>query len=483
MPAKLTNRVGHFLRHTGRVRAGDRVAAAVSGGADSVALFHLLLEWREELGITVAVAHFHHQLRGAEADADEHFVAELAGKHGCEFFCERADVRAAAREHGWNLEDAGRRLRYAWFEKIVAEGRAQRVAVAHTADDQAETVLARLLRGTGPAGLSAIYPEKGVVLRPLLEVRRAELRSYLRERGQSWREDESNRDATRLRARIREKLLPLLERDFQPAAVAHMNELAQLSREDEAFWAALLEATLARMAPTNDLSQGVNIRDLLDPLPGVNSEAATALAKRLIRRLALQVKDELGEMGKVHIEQVLELARHGASGQRLELPGGVCVEREFDRLRFTSIPRGRATKETAGREFSYEYSVQLPREGDVSVALPAIGKRLGLKVFDWPAAASDTSMEAQALDRDRLQAPLVVRNWHAGDAYRPAGRRQAHKLKELFLRHRIPARSRRAWPVLTSGGRIAWALGLPVAVEFAAGKGTHTAVCIIEEPQ
>ena len=209
------------------LRAGDRVGVGVSGGADSVALLRLLEELSAELGIRLAVLHFNHQLRGAESDADESFVAQLAAARGIEFLAGREDVAAAPAGAGWNLEDAARRLRYAFFASAVKAGRVTRVAVAHTADDQAETVLARLVRGTGPAGLASIYPVKGHVVRPLLEIRRSELRSYLTTLGQSWREDASNLDLTRLRARLRHQVLPVLERELQPAIVEHLGRLAK----------------------------------------------------------------------------------------------------------------------------------------------------------------------------------------------------------------------------------------------------------------
>lgn len=177
------------IRQSGLIVPGDRVAVAVSGGADSVALLRLLCAFRAALGITICVVHFDHRLRHRESQADAEFVARLSRDLGLELFLESADVRDAARRHKWNLEDAARRLRYAFFERLVHEGRVSSVAVAHSKDDQAETVLARLFRGCGPAGLASIHPRVGSVIRPLLEIRRAELRSYLRYLGQSWRED------------------------------------------------------------------------------------------------------------------------------------------------------------------------------------------------------------------------------------------------------------------------------------------------------
>src|SRR5216683_5009701 len=216
------------------LRAGDRVGVAVSGGADSVALLLLLLELREKLGIVLSVVHFNHKLRGKASDADERFVAKLAVEHGLEFHSASVEVAKKAKKERANVEDAARRARYDYFRSLAESGVCRRIAVAHTADDQAETVLMHLLRGTGLAGLGGIHPVAGPVIRPLLKVRRDELRRFLRARKQVWREDATNRDTRKMRARIRRKLLPLLEKRFQPAIVEHLVTLADLAREDEA---------------------------------------------------------------------------------------------------------------------------------------------------------------------------------------------------------------------------------------------------------
>src|SRR6266481_8992523 len=194
------------------MRPGDRVGVAVSGGADSVALLLLLLELREKLGIVPSVVHFNHKLRGKASDADEQFVAKLAAKHGLEFHTASVHVAKKAKKERANLEDTARRARYDYFRSLVESGALARIAVAHTADDQAETVLAHVLRGTGLTGLGGIHPAVGPLIRPLLGIRRSELRRFLQTRKQAWREDVTNRDTKRMRARIRKKLLPLLEK-------------------------------------------------------------------------------------------------------------------------------------------------------------------------------------------------------------------------------------------------------------------------------
>src|SRR5438309_8114840 len=247
------------------LRAGDRVGVGVSGGSDSVALLRILREIGPQQGIRLAVLHFNHGLRGADSEGDEEFVAALAAHFELPFFSAREDVAGVARARHWNLEDAARRLRYAFFAARVAEGRIDRVAVAHTADDQAETVLARVLRGTGPAGLAAIYPVNGQVVRPLLGVRRAELREYLNNLGQPWREDASNQDRSRLRSRLRHEVLPILEREIQPAIVDHLGRLAAMSREDEVFWKVLTRTRLDALLEREGGRLRIRCTDLLNP--------------------------------------------------------------------------------------------------------------------------------------------------------------------------------------------------------------------------
>src|SRR5215470_13959148 len=233
--SELAQKLLHHLRLHESIHPGQRIGVAVSGGADSVALLLLLLELRQRLGIVLSVAHFNHKLRGKASDADERFVAKLAAKHELEFHRASTEVAKNAKKERANLEDVARRARYDYFRSLVDSGACTRVAVAHTADDQAETVLAHILRGTGLAGLGGIHPVAGPIFRPLLPLRRAELRMYLRRKKQSWREDLTNRDTKRMRARIRKKLLPLLGKQFQPAIVEHLATLAELAREDEAF--------------------------------------------------------------------------------------------------------------------------------------------------------------------------------------------------------------------------------------------------------
>lgn len=502
MNTELHKRVLETIRRHAMIRAGNRVGLGVSGGADSVAMFRIFADLRERLGITVFALHFNHQLRGREADEDERFAKSLAAEFAFEFESGRAGVKDAARERGWNLEDAARRLRYTFFSACAEGQRLDRVAVAHTANDQAETVLSHLLRGSGLTGIAGIYPVAGRIIRPLLEVRREDLREYLRGLGQPWREDATNLDVSRTRARIRHELIPVLIRDFEPAAVTRLARLAQHARENEAFWLAIEDERFRALVRSEKNAGGlltVHARELLDPLPllsGAGNDAAVtreplmpgvpasmALSRRLIRRIFTELRGGRERLTARHVDAVMKLASESQSGASLDLPG-VCVERIFDRLCFRAIHGGRSAApqirgESEKREFVYTLSPPSPRK-PASIVVSEIHRRINLKRVDWPPRESETDGRG-ALDFDRVRWPLVLRNWRPGDSYRPHGSRRVRKLKRMLLESRVPQSARRGWPVLTSDGKVIWASGYPVAEELAVHPGTQTGLVIGEE--
>ncbi|MGA9882616.1 MAG: tRNA lysidine(34) synthetase TilS [Candidatus Acidiferrales bacterium] len=491
----LEKRTVDSIREMRLVAPGDRVGVAVSGGGDSVALLRILQAAREKLGVMLLVVHFDHGLRGVESDADAGFVADLARTFALPFVLGRENVAAAAERNKWNLEDAARRLRYAFFERIVREGQATRIAVAHTLDDQAETLLAHLIRGTGPTGLSGIYPVSGNVVRPLLGFRREELRSYLQEHGQSWREDSTNQDVQRLRARIRARLLPTLQSEFAPRIVERLSRLAQLSREEQNFWNALVDDRFRTLVQRDENGFSIRASDLISPMnlsgstqldypPGGVGLAMCALTERLIRRLYQNLRGTRQGLAARHVEQVLRLTVAPRGGRRVELPGGVIVEKSFGELRFSSVSIPRAKSGRTNERSSpgpYAYPIELPESGCATVSVPELQRRFQLKVIDWTFVERETGEAHVALDAARLQMPLILRNWRPGDAYRPRGRRRIHKLKQMFAQGRIPAGDRSAWPVLESAGRVVWARGMAPAREYCARKGTAVGIMIEEE--
>ena len=345
MPGSLLERVFHTIRLRRLIRPQDRVLVAVSGGADSVALLHLLLTIRErfDFAATWHVAHLDHALR-KDAARDAAFVQSLAERWRVPATIERQDVGAICRERGWSLEDGARRVRYEFLRRVAQRQRLQRVALAHTADDQAETVLLRLMRGSGLAGLSAMPMERPLLgpglsaegreeredpvtlIRPLLDVWRKELVGYLREAGLSHREDPTNRDCRFTRNRVRHQLLPLLERDYNPNVKQALTQLAKHSAADYAY---LQEAAARqwRRAVKQGTAAGA-CAILLRPF----LRQPSALQRQLARRVIASLKTEDGELAFRHWVEIERLATERPVGTVLDLPGGVRLLREADRI-------------------------------------------------------------------------------------------------------------------------------------------------------
>jgi tRNA(Ile)-lysidine synthase len=481
------------IEASGLLRAGERVGVAVSGGADSVALLLLLREMKLSLGLTIYVLHFNHKLRGRAADADEKFVAGLAKKCALPFYAGAADVKAIAKRDKANTEDAARRERYVFFARATGEHELDKVTVAHTADDQAETVLAHILRGSGITGLGGIHPQVGKVVRPLLGARRADLRSFLKLKKQSWREDATNRDTTKMRARIRGKLLPLLEKQFQPRAVEHLAELSVHAREDDAILNRVVEERLRGSLEIGAEGARIGLRDLLAGDSGKNAafarpgeekfSEAGALGGRMVRRIIGKWKSSHGivaggELTALHVSQVLELARSRQTGSTLQLPGGMEVRRHAEALLFCAAAEKLLGGARSEKEYAYEIDFLL---GTTVIQVPELGCAFRFTVIDWLGKRGETSVSGEVLNRDALRFPLVLRNWKHGDRMRAAGHSKPEKLKRLFSEKRIDRWQRAGWPVIVSDGKLAWSRGFGCSAEFAVNEATSTGIVIAEE--
>ena len=457
------------IREHELLKAGHRVGVAVSGGADSVALLRVLLELRNELGIVPSVLHFNHRIRGEDADEDQRFVGSLADQLGLEFHHSSTDVPAYAQEHKLTLETAGREARYRFFESFLERKALDAVATGHTMDDQAETVLMRILRGAGTKGLGGIYPKKrvlcgggevGFIVRPLLGIRRAEVRDYLNHIHQSWREDATNRSLEYTRNRIRHGLIPLIETRFQPTAVAALAQLAEVAREEENCWAERIEERLLAVPERGTSHLTINA-------PAFTAEPI-AIQRRLVRALAARFGITLDFK---HIEDVRHLARSQTSNGCCDLPRGWIAVREQQKIRLE------CKSKTAGQApLAYAYRLAIPGE----VEIREIGRVI--RAFLRPIKAGTSGYNPkQSLDRRRLGSELVVRNWHAGDRLWPAHSKAPKKLKELFEERHVPQQERRVWPVVSvSDGRVAWSRCFGVSAEFQADANSKEAV-VIEE--
>ncbi len=434
---------------------GHKVGVAVSGGADSICLLHILAELAPRWALRLSVLHLDHQLRGEESRQDAEFVRSTAAKLGLAAHIRETDVDRLRALTGENLEQAARDARREFFAECINSGLVDRVALGHTLSDQAETVIFRLLRGCGPSGLAGIPPvTPNRLVRPLLEVRRSEVERFLRERGIAWREDSSNRNPAYARNRIRHDLLPALTRDWNPALPEALARLAGLVRGEEEYWGQTIQA-LAETQFTRQ-GQGVVLRtEYLQQMP-------RPVASRLIRRAIEEVKGNLKRVEFEHVETILKMCEGPEGEARAQIPGLEAL-RSFGWLRLAPIqPPGQRTLRTA---LSVPGSAPVGSSGVV------------LNLEEW---GGESTWDGGGLDEDRLPGPLELRNWRPGDRYRLPGHAAPERVKLLFQKHKVPLWERREWPVVVSGEQIVWVRRFGPAAEYAAGPQSRRIIKIVE---
>ncbi len=537
----LAERVLSHIRRQELLRAGDRVGVAVSGGIDSVALLRLLLELRGELGIVLSVVHFNHKLRGVESDADQEFVANLAREYDLEFYIDSDDVAEHAAGESIGLEAAARELRYGFFRNLLGadgvgepqglkpdladsalrgpegplfhQSSLKKIATGHTLDDQAETVLMRIIRGAGLRGMGGIHPRilvedddgevSGEIVRPLLAVRRRELEQYLKDIGQPWREDSTNIDARFTRNRVRKLVVPLLEQEFNPAIAENLAELAEIARGEEDYWeneisgwlgttvqwsqpdwarAVSPEVGLVQIAPLGTQlsasSQDSELRSRIDNAAWLVMNASVSRMWFLGEPIAVQRRlvKAIGENAGIplefkHVEEILRVAAEdGSSAKELSLPLGWRVVRRSEELVFVtpdlrepSLPQ------------DYEYELHLPGQINVYEAGSSI------EVRRVPAGAQPGYNPDHLLDAESLPGPLRVRNWRPGDRFWPAHTKSPKKIKELLQERHVAQPERRSWPVVVSGNEIVWVRGFLSPAKLRAKSG-RAALLIVDTP-
>lgn len=456
------------------VRPGDRVLVGLSGGADSVALTELLVELKPRLGITLVLAHLNHGLR-AEADEDETFCRSLSEKLSLPFASGRVDVEARARRSKRSIEDEGRSARYQFLEAQRKHFGAQRIAVGHTLEDQAETFLLRLLRGSGGRGLGAIHPVKDDgIIRPLIEVRRREIESYLEQRGASYREDASNADLRFTRNRIRRVELPRLSSAYNPRLIETLARSASLLRDEDEWMESETSRAFEALAVVSGDEIGLDAKAL--------ARYPRALRRRLVR-VAIERLRGLANVGHRHVEAVLALADGGQSGRELHLPGLV-VELCFDQMRFASASTARARKARERGYNGFEYRLSIPARVRIPECLGTLSARIaepnrqpdgttrpegpegkaqaGTGEIDYPPFGN-----AVIVGFDGRLPELKVRSPRPGDRFHPLGAPGSKPLSRYLmdkkvsrdLRSRVPLVVRGASSLDDSREEILWVVG------------------------
>lgn len=448
---ELPQSVLNYIRKQDLLRPGDRVGVAVSGGADSVGLLRLLLELRAELGIVLSVVHLNHCLRGAESDDDEQFVQGLATHFDLPFSSTRRDVKGYAAKKKLSIETAARELRYQYFEELLRKGEFNKLATAHTLDDQAETVLLKLVRGAGTRGLAGIYPKVSVrrpeekksprgelaIVRPLLSVQRRDLEQYLHQIQQPWREDSTNAQLHHTRNRIRHEILPRLCAEVNPQVRRTLSDVAEIARAEGEFWLAEVDRHLSAAWSRNQ-DGGILLSSTLNGLP-------LALRRRLVRAAAESLG--LGIEFK-HVEEILGLHERTQAA----LPEGWTARRLANDICFAKGIQLSAE--------NYEYELSVPGR----VEVPEAGVAIDAIALD--AKNHNPRYNPEHLLDSRFARGLLVRNWRAGDRFWPLHSQESKKIKELLQDRHIIGDEKKAWPVISSGDDVVWLRGFGVARDF-----------------
>ena len=458
------------------IEKGHTVLVAVSGGPDSVALLHALLELRDSLGFGLAACHLDHGFRGEESAADAEFVEALCLKMGIACDVRRVDVPALMSEWGMGAEEAGRRARYMFYEDAASKTSASRVALGHTLDDQAETVLMRLIRGSGLDGLTGIPPVRGMYIRPLLYVSRREVEKYCAATGAAWRTDSTNQEPLYFRNQVRLQLVPCLER-WNPRLREILSDTADRLREDASY------LDLAGRATTGRLARRENGRAFIarDRFNGLHP----AMKRYVLRALAREIYGESAEaayvpLGYGHVEAIISLAESGSPVRVLHLPGGMIA-----RLGACEISLERTSEDDSGPAgAAFPVPIRVPGTTEVE----GLGIRIRAEVQPASGLALDPATNRDPLrafiDNSLIEYPLMVRSRMDGDYFYPLGMSGRKKIGDFMTSLKVPVSDRPYVPIVLSRDRVVWVGGYRLDERFKVTRATTQVLLLaIEEKQ
>ncbi len=427
------------------INRGCKVLAAVSGGPDSMTMLHILYLLREELGISLHVAHLNHMFRGADSEADARFVAGMAQRYGLSATIEARDVPGYKNKHRLSGQVAAREMRYRFLRETADQVGASRIALAHQADDQAETVLINFLRGTGLTGLKGMFSvREGLYIRPLLQVRRSEIERYCDEIKLPYRQDYSNLKTYYFRNKVRLDLMPLLESEYNPALVPALLRLSEICREEDVY----LEDR-AETAFRSCLLEKDGVRVVLS-LGGLK-ELPLAVRRRVLRRAWQSLDGKQKNLAFRHVETILDLIRSGRTGARAVLPGNVSAVRSYKTLELTAELEKPAVP-------YYIYPVKIPG----STYIPEIGRTVYTELFRRdPSHKPENLPPSEAmLDFDKLPPRVFVRRRREGDVFKPFGQTTELKLKDFFIKQKVSRKERDWVPLIGTPNKILWVGGI-----------------------
>ena len=438
------------------VQAGDTVLVGVSGGPDSVALVHILLALAPNCSFQVAIAHLNHCLRQDESERDEAFVVSLAEKLDLPVHVERQDVRRHQKKHHLSLEEAARKMRYRFYDAIASKFGYEKIALGHHSDDNAELILMYLLRGSGPLGLCGIPPVRDdKIIRPLIEIKRTEIMDYIAVKSLDYVVDSSNRDPQYLRNKVRNRLIPELEAEYNPKLIDSLNRLASILAEEEKWIENLIRPIFEKVIVFEKQGRiGIDISGL--------NQQTIAVRRRLIRMAVFKVKGNLRRLAFAHVEAVVKLAQKGPDSGALDLPDRIRISRQNDVLIMSREAQNlRHLVSDPLLSSTPDYGYQLAKPGEIFIKEAALKIRFSEipqeHIPDWHPTGQGT--RTAYFDMDKIRFPLVIRNFRPGDRFSPQGMTGRQKLKKFFIDHKVSRTERRKCPILLSRNEIIWVVG------------------------
>jgi tRNA(Ile)-lysidine synthase len=458
----LVERVRKIIPRYSMLAPGDRVGVAVSGGADSVVLLHILHRLISEFAIHLTVLHVNHCLRGNESDEDEQFVREMAGTFGLQFIGTRKAPGPG------NLEQEARRARREFFRTCREQHGIQKIALGHTRSDQAETVLYRFLRGSGTAGLAGMraVTEDGLI-RPLLDSSRTEVRAWAAREGILWREDSSNANEGFARNLLRNQVMPALTRDFNPNLEGILAGTAEVAAAEEAYWNEQIEPICRKILRRCDLGVVLPVNEI--------AGKDRAVQRRLVRRAVEELRGDLRSIDLRHIDAITELCHSQQGHDRVLIPG-VDAMRSFGVLLLARPGELNASPRNYCVDITWDKRVELPFGAGI-FELVTLNSN-SQNCVNFKEESQFPNREVADLDFDALMGQgtatrLQVRNWRPGDELLRAGHQRPEKIKSLFQEFQVLLWRRRHWPVAVANEEIVWARGFGAAARYLAKAETR----------